>query len=64
MTGLLVLYAAYLLSRSTVTPVRPSRLPRWRRWIYVLLKRNAVEAGRYFHLPPGRVLDIGLVIEI
>ena len=55
---------SYILSRSQLVPAQRSRLPAWRRGLYMLLARNAVDADRYFQLPPNGVLDIGMVVEI
>ena len=55
---------SFILSRSQLVQASRSRLPSWRRGLYMLLARNAVDADRYFRLPPNRVLDIGMVVEI
>jgi len=54
----------FILSRSQFVPASRSLLPAWRRGLYMMLARNAVDADRYFQLPPNRVLDIGMVVEI
>ena len=56
--------SSFILSRSEIVEARRSTLPAWRRRLYLLMKRNAAGAERYFQLPPDRVLDIGLVVEI
>jgi KUP system potassium uptake protein len=55
---------SFILSRSQLVPASRSLLPSWRRGLYMLLARNAVDADRYFRLPANRVLDIGMVVEI
>ncbi len=55
---------SYILSRSQLLPAVRSLLPAWRRTLYMLLASNAVDADRFFRLPPNRVLDIGMVVEI
>lgn len=62
--GLDPIRCCFVLSRSEVVAARRSRLPAWRRRVYLFLKRNATDADRYFRLPPDRVLDIGMVVEI
>lgn len=54
----------FVLSRSELVPAKRPRLPVWRRGLYLLLARNAIDAERYFRLPPDLVLDIGMVVEI
>jgi len=32
---------------------------RWRTWLYMLLASNALSPARFYHLPPGRVVELG-----
>ncbi len=32
--------------------------------LFVLLDRGAANAARFFHLPPGQVIEIGTQVEI
>jgi KUP system potassium uptake protein len=39
-------------------------LARWRGELFAFLTRNAQQVTRYFHLPPNRVVEMGLQLEI
>jgi KUP system potassium uptake protein len=36
----------------------------WRERLFALMLRSAAPASRFFHLPPGRVVEIGSQVEI
>jgi KUP system potassium uptake protein len=36
----------------------------WREKLFVLMARNAVRAISYFRLPPERVVELGVQVEI
>jgi KUP system potassium uptake protein len=35
-----------------------------RRWLFRLMSRNASSAAHYFDIPPGRVMEIGMQVEL
>jgi len=55
----------FFLGRETVL-VGPAggRWSRLRRQVFALLSRNAMNAARFFRLPPNRIIEIGAQIEI
>ncbi len=54
----------YVLGRETVlATVRPG-MAIWREKLFALMMRNAMNAVRFFHLPPERSLEIGVNVEI
>jgi KUP system potassium uptake protein len=56
---------AYYLSRATLIPVRHlGGMAHFRKRIYALLARNAVRAGDFYQLPPGRSMELGVQIEL
>jgi len=54
----------FFLSRETIIPSERRGLARWRKRLFALLARNAQPANAYFRLPPNRVVELGLQIEI
>ncbi len=54
----------FVLSRTQLVRARPSRIPAWRRWLFLLLNRNSLAAEHFFHLPPNQVLELGMQVEI
>lgn len=56
--------ATYILSRENVIPTRKRMMSRWRGHLFVFMKRNARDAAAYFRLPPNRVVELGMQVEI
>jgi KUP system potassium uptake protein len=54
----------FFLSRETIIPSERRGLARWRKRLFALMARNAQSANAYFHLPPNRVVELGLQVEI
>jgi KUP system potassium uptake protein len=56
--------STFYLSRETVIPSQRPGLARWRKHLFALMSRNAQSATAYFRLPPNRVVELGMQIEI
>jgi len=54
----------FFLSRETIIPSERRGLARWRKRLFALMARNSQPANAYFRLPPNRVVELGLQIEI
>ena len=54
----------FFLSRETIIPSQRRGLMMWRKRLFALLSRNAQPANAFFHLPPNRVVELGLQVEI
>ena len=54
----------FFLSRETIIPTERRGLAKWRKRLFALMARNAQPANAYFRLPPNRVVELGLQIEI
>jgi len=39
-------------------------MPLWKERLFVLLSRNAVRATSFFKIPPQRVVEIGIQVEL
>ena len=55
---------SFFLSRETYLPSGRPDLPPWREQLFVLLANGALDATRFFKLPPDRVVEIGSQVEI
>jgi KUP system potassium uptake protein len=55
---------SYFLGRETLLPTGSSRMWRWRKGLFAFISRNAVPATAYFGLPPGRVVELGMQIDL
>lgn len=56
--------ATYFLSRETVLPTSQAGMSRGREHLFAALQRNATSAAQFFGLPPDRVIEIGVQLEI
>jgi KUP system potassium uptake protein len=54
----------YFLGRETIVASRQHGMPRWRERLFMLISRNAVRATAYFHLPPERVVELGVQVDM
>ncbi len=54
----------YFLGRETLIVTKAPGMARWRERLFVLMARNAVRATTYFRLPPERVVELGVQVEI
>jgi KUP system potassium uptake protein len=53
----------YYLGRETLIPCGRG-LRRFRMWLFALISRNALPATAYFGIPPNRVVELGMQIEL
>jgi KUP system potassium uptake protein len=54
----------YFLGRETLIVTRRPGMALWRERLFVLLARNAVRATAFFRLPPERVVELGVQVEL
>jgi len=54
----------YFLGRETLIVTRKEGMALWREKLFVLMARNAVRATAFFRLPPERVVELGVQVEI
>jgi KUP system potassium uptake protein len=54
----------YFLGRQTILVTDREGMAIWREKLFVLMSRNAVRATAYFHLPPERVVELGVQVEM
>ena len=54
----------YFLGRETIIVTRQPGMAVWREKLFVLMARNAVRATAYFRLPPERVVELGVQVEM
>ena len=55
---------SYYLGRETLILTGQSRMMHWRKQLFAFLSRNSQSAMSYFGLPPGRVVELGVQIEL
>jgi KUP system potassium uptake protein len=54
----------FFLGRETIIVTRRQGMAVWREKLFVLMARNAVRATAFFRLPPERVVELGVQVEM
>jgi len=54
----------YFLGRQTLLVTDREGMAMWRERLFVIMSRNAVRATAYFRLPPERVVELGVQVEM
>jgi len=55
---------SYFLGRETLLPTGASRMAPWRKKLFAFVSRNARPATAYFGLPPNRVVELGMQVDL
>jgi KUP system potassium uptake protein len=59
-----IMSTSFFLSRRTLKPAAHSGMPRWQDRLFISLARTANDATDYFHIPTGRVVEVGTQILV
>jgi KUP system potassium uptake protein len=54
----------YYLGRQTLLTTGKAKVARWRKVLFAFLARNSRPPTAFFNLPPNRVVELGLQIEL
>jgi KUP system potassium uptake protein len=54
----------YFLGRETILVTHRKGMATWREKLFVLMARNAVRPNAFFRLPPERVVELGVQVEM
>jgi KUP system potassium uptake protein len=55
---------SYFMGRETLLPTNQPGMARWREHVFVWMSRNAQPATQFFRLPPDRVIEVGVQVEL
>ncbi len=55
---------SYYLGRETLLTSGKSEMSRWRKALFSFVSRNALPATSYFGIPPGRVVELGMQVDL
>jgi len=55
---------SYYLGRETLLTNGKAKMSRWRKALFAFVSRNARPATAYFGLPPNRVVELGMQVEL
>jgi len=56
--------ASFFMGRRTVKPDVRSRMPLWQDQLFMFLMKNATNPTDFFHIPPGRAVELGAQLTI
>ncbi|MDP8998955.1 MAG: KUP/HAK/KT family potassium transporter [Myxococcota bacterium] len=56
--------ASYFLGRETLLTTGDSKMFRWRKALFSFISRNSRSATQYFGIPPDRVVELGMQINL
>ena len=54
----------FFLGRETLLTTGRSKMSQWRKSLFTFMSRNAQTPMTYFGLPPNRVVEIGIQVEL
>ncbi len=59
-----VMTTSFFLSRRALVPTAESAMPAWQDRLFIFLARNAANATEFFHIPSGRVVELGAQVAV
>jgi KUP system potassium uptake protein len=59
-----IMSTSFFLSRRSLKPSPKGGMPLWMDRLFIALARNATDATEYFHIPTGRVVEIGTQVVV
>jgi KUP system potassium uptake protein len=54
----------YFLGRETLLPANHPGMAQWREHLFAVMSRNAMRATAFFRIPPERVVELGMQVEL
>ena len=54
----------YFVGTETLLATKRRGMPLWRERLFVLMARNALRATSFFKIPPDRVMEVGMQVEL
>jgi KUP system potassium uptake protein len=59
-----IMSTSFFLGRRSVVASATSGMPLWQDRIFIFLLRNAANPTDFFHIPPGRVVELGAQVTV
>jgi len=59
-----IMSTSFFLGRRSVVPPSTQGMPLWQDRLYIFLMRNAANPTDFFHIPPGRVVELGTQVSV
>jgi KUP system potassium uptake protein len=59
-----LMQTSFFLGRETLIPSVHPEMAEWREKLFVVMSRNSVSATDFFHIPAGRVVELGTQVQL
>jgi KUP system potassium uptake protein len=59
-----IMSTSFFLSRRSLKPAAESGMPKWQDRMFIALARSASDATDFFHIPTGRVVEVGTQVAV
>lgn len=59
-----IMATSFFLGRRSVIPTAREGMPLWQDRLFIFLMRNAANPTDFFHIPPGRVVEMGAQVSV
>src|SRR5712675_2723628 len=59
-----IMSTSFFLSRRALKPAAHSGMPRWQDHLFIGLAKSASDASDFFHIPTGRVVEVGTQVAV
>jgi KUP system potassium uptake protein len=59
-----IMSTSFFLGRRSVVPTADRGMPLWQDRLYIFLLRNGANPTDFFHIPPGRVVELGAQVKV
>ena len=59
-----IMTTSFFLGRRKVVPDVRSGMPLWQDHLFIFLQKNAANPTEFFHIPPGRVIELGAQMTV
>jgi KUP system potassium uptake protein len=55
---------SFFLARENIVPVKGDKMPLWRAKVFSFMARNALPITSFLEIPPDRVMELGIFVEL
>ncbi len=59
-----IMATSFFLGKRNVVPSANSGMPMWQDKLFIFLMKNAANPTEFFHIPPGRVVELGTQVTV
>jgi KUP system potassium uptake protein len=59
-----IMSTSFFLGRRKVVPDAHSGMPQWQDGLFIFLQKNSANPSEFFHIPPGRVIELGAQMTV